>query len=210
MGCQEASPPGITRYRMDNFFGFFDFTRPGRGYVDDSVYPPFIRYWRRYGRNFFRLIQLNLLYAVVTLPVYVWLVSLINVVSTQSGGGILSTLGALCMYVAVDWPDWVPAALFAASTLMLGPASAALSCAALNCAWDRPGLFWPRVWEAFRDNWRQALPIGILDVLVCYITLFYFVDGVTVYGSLGIVLRTCWGCLCCCMAWCGCICTRSW
>ena len=53
--------------------GFLDFTKPGIDAVDDNVYPPFIRFWKRYGRNFLPLLQLNLVYALMTLPLYVWL-----------------------------------------------------------------------------------------------------------------------------------------
>ena len=140
---------------MSNLPGFLDFTRPGPGFVDDSQLHPFVRFWKRYGRHFFKLLQVNLVYALVTLPVYGWLMSLINAVTTQTGGGVVSVLGSLLLYVALGWPVWLRAALVGGSILLLGPATAALGRAALDCAWSRPGLFWPNFWEAWGRSWRS-------------------------------------------------------
>ncbi len=166
---------------MSNLPGFLDFTRPGPGFVDDSQLHPFVRFWKRYGRHFFKLLQVNLVYALVTLPVYGWLMSLINAVTTQTGGGVVSVLGSLLLYVALGWPVWLRAALVGGSILLLGPATAALGRAALDCAWSRPGLFWPNFWEAWRRSWRQALPVGLADVLAVFATLYYLVDGETFF-----------------------------
>ena len=80
---------------MGDFPGFFDFTRPGRGDIDDNRYHPFIRFWRRYGRHFTRLLCVNALYALITLPVFVWLMSLINAAAMDMGIGAIS-VWALC------------------------------------------------------------------------------------------------------------------
>lgn len=177
---------------MSNLPGFLDFTRPGPGFVDDSQLHPFVRFWKRYGRHFFKLLQVNLVYALVTLPVYGWLMSLINAVTTQTGGGVVSVLGSLLLYVALGWPVWLRAALVGGSILLLGPATAALGRAALDCAWSRPGLFWTNFWEAWRRSWRQALPVGLADVLAVFATLYYLVDGETFFGAAGGVLKVLW------------------
>lgn len=173
---------------------FLDFTKPGSGDVDDNAYPPFIRFCRRYGRHFLQLLQLNLLYALLTLPVYVWLTSLLNVNAAQSGG-IVSMLGSLLLYFAMDWPVPVLIGLLAVSALLLGPATAAMTHAALNCAWDRPGMFWPEFREAWKVNWKQALPIGLLDVFACFATIYYFVDGTAIFGSAGSAVKLVWAVL---------------
>ena len=80
---------------MGDFPGFFDFTRPGRGYIDDNRYHPFIRFWRRYGRHFTRLMCVNALYALITLPVFVWLMSLINAAAMDMGIGAISVMGTV-------------------------------------------------------------------------------------------------------------------
>ena len=176
---------------MNGWPGFPDFTKPGNDAVDDSVYPPFIRFWKRYGRNFLPLLQLNLFYALLTLPLYVWLTSLINANAAQSGG-IVTMLGTLLLYYATKLPAPVLVLLVGASALLLGPATAALSYAALNCAWDRPGMFWPGFWDAWKTNWKQAFPIGLLDVFACFATVYYFVDGNAVFGALGGTVKLLW------------------
>lgn len=177
---------------MGDLPGFLDFTRPGNDCVDDSRYHPFVRFWKRYGRNFLKLLQLNLVYAVLTLPIYVWMMSLINGVLAQATGSVVSLLGSVLLYAVMSWPSWLLALLVGVSIVLLGPATAALSYAALNCAWDRPGLFWPGFRQAWKENWKQALPIGLADAVVCFSTLYYLVDGVTAFGNLGAVLRILW------------------
>lgn len=177
---------------MDNGLpGFLDFTRPGRDAVDDSVYPPFIRFWKRYGRNFMQLLQVNLVYALITLPLYGWLTSLINANAAQSGG-IVTLLGPLLLYFAMDWPAPVIIGLIAVSVLLLGAATAAMTYAVLDCAWDRPGMFWPGFREAWKSNWKQALPVGILDVFACFATIYYVIDGEAVFGVFGGAVRVIW------------------
>lgn len=172
---------------------FLDFTRPGNDLVDDMRYPPFIRFWRRYGRNFLKLIQLNLLYSLMTLPIYVWITSLLNGASVQKGGGVFTLLGSLLLSGVMDWPAPVLIVLVLGAILLLGPATAALTYAALNCAWDRPGLFWAGFWEAFRENWKQAMLFGILDVFAMFATAYYMIDGRAAFGSAGVVLMAVWG-----------------
>ena len=177
---------------MDNGWpGFLDFTRPGSGLVDDNAYPPFIRFWKRYGRHFMKLLQVNLLYALITLPIYGGLLSVVNANAAQSGG-IVTLLGPLLLYFAMDWPTPVLLALVGISALLLGPATAAMTCAVLDCAWDRPGMFWPTFWEGWKVNWKQSLPIGLLDVFACFATIYYLVDGDAVFGSYGGAVKLLW------------------
>lgn len=171
--------------------GFLDFTKPGRDMVDDNAYPSFIRFWRRYGRHFLALLQLNLAYAMLTLPIYVWLTSQLNAHAAQSGG-IVSLLGSLLLYFVMDWPAPLLIGLLALSVAVLGAATAAMTYAALNCAWDRPGMFWPGFREAWKENWKQALPIGAMDVFVCFATVYYFVDGSAVFGGMGGAVKLVW------------------
>ena len=178
---------------MGNFPGFLDFTRPGSGVViDDNRYHPFVRFWKRYGRHFTRLICVNALYALITMPVFVWLMSLINAAAMDMGIGAISVMGTVMLSIVIEWPGVILAALMILSILMMGPATAALSYATLNCAWDRPGMFWAGFWGAWKENWKQALPVGLVDILVCFGTLYYLVDANAVFGQFGTVLKIVW------------------
>lgn len=177
---------------MGDFPGFFDFTRPGHGDIDDSRYHPFIRFWRRYGRHFTRLLCVNALYALITMPVFVWLMSLINAAAMDMGIGAISVMGTVLLSVVIHWPAPVLVVLMILSILLTGPATAALSYATLCCAWDRPGMFWAGFWSAWKENWKQALPVGIVDVLVCFATLYYLVDANAVFGEFGTIMKVVW------------------
>lgn len=177
---------------MGDFPGFLDFTKPGRGYIDDNRYHPFIRFWRRYGRHLMRLIAVNALYALITMPVFVWFMSLINAAAMDMGIGAISVMGTVLMSIVMNWPGPVLAALLILSILLTGPATAALSYATLCCAWDRPGMFWSGFWSAWKENWKQALPVGIVDVLACFGTLYYLVDATAVFGAFGTAMKLLW------------------
>ena len=176
---------------MSNLFGFLDFTKPGH-FVDDNQYPPFIRFWKRYARHFIKLLSVNLLFSILTLPIYTWIMSLINVASTQSNGGVISLMGPVLMYFSMKIPTPILAVLLIGSILVSGPAAAALTYSCATLAWDKPGLFWDEFKLAFKTNWKQALPIGILDTLVCFVTIYYLVDAVTLFGTLGLIVTILW------------------
>lgn len=176
---------------MSSLFGFLDFTKPGH-FVDDSHYPPFIRFWKRYARHFVKLLSVNLFFAILTLPIYTWLMSLINVAFTQAGFGMISLLGPVLIYFSMKIPGPILAVLLIGSVLLLGPASAALSYATLTLAWDKPGLFWDEFRLAWKTNWKQALPIGFLDMLICFGTVYYLTDAIAVYQKFGVVLIVLW------------------
>lgn len=171
---------------------FLDFTRPGNDDIDDNCYPPFLRFWRRYGRHFMQLMGVNALYALITLPVFVWLISLINVAAMDMGIGTISVMGTVLLSIVIKWPPVLLTAFLLASIILTGPATAALTYAALGCAWDRPGMFWAGFWSAWKENWKQALPFGIVDALACFVTLYYLVDATAVFGGLGSVLKVIW------------------
>ena len=177
---------------MGDFFGFYNFMRPGHGEVGDEHYHPFVRFWRRYSRNFIKLINVNLVYALVTLPVYVWLVSQINVITAQVDGKTTTLLGTILLYYAMQIPTPVVIGLLVVSILLLGPSTAALTYFAMDCAWDRPGLIWSRFWSAWKTNWKQALPVGFMDFLVLLATLYYFVDGEAIFGGFSILIKIVW------------------
>lgn len=177
---------------MGDFPGFFDFTRPGRGYIDDNRYHPFIRFWKRYGRHFTRLMCVNAIYALITIPVFVWLMWLINAAAMDMGIGAVSVMGTVLLSIVIEWPDAVLVALLIVSILLTGPATAALSYATLNCAWDRPGMFWAGFWGAWKENWKQALPVGIVDVLACFATRYYLVYANFEFGQFGAVIKIVW------------------
>lgn len=55
---------------MAGLFGFFDYTRPGKGVSrDEPQKPRFLLFWELFFRKFWKLVQLNLLYIAFCLPI---------------------------------------------------------------------------------------------------------------------------------------------
>lgn len=176
---------------MSVFSRLTDFSRPGSG-KDDSEYPPFLLFWKRFGRHFSKLLFSNLLCFLVALPVIVWLCTILNVLALESTEGVVSLLSSLVLSVVMDWPQGLLIALVICSAVLLGPTFAAVSLCALDCAWDRAGLFWYRFRTAWKENFRQALPVGIADILICFSTVYYFVDGTEAFGAYNRILLVLW------------------
>lgn len=156
---------------------FLDFTRPGREGIDEDKLPPFLRFWKRYFGGFRRLLGLNALCALVSLPVYVWITTLISVSSVEQGGQVMTVLGSILLSITMSWPRWLQLSLWGLSAVLLGPVSAAATYGALGPAWGRMGIFWSDIWEAFLANFKQALPVGLMDVLAMFATHYYLAYG---------------------------------
>lgn len=171
---------------------FFDFTRPGKGAKSDENCPAFILFFRRYGRHFSKLLFANLICAIVCLPVYVWLTGIINLIVIEETGGVISVLSSVLMAIVVDWPQWILILLVVASALLCGPVNAALSHCARNCAWDIPGMFWSEFFEAFKENLKQSMMIGIFDIVLIFSSIYYLIDGRTAFGAFFPVLLIVW------------------
>lgn len=176
---------------MSVFSRLTNYSRPGSG-KDDSEYPSFILFWRRFGRHFSKLLFSNLLCFLVALPVIVWLCTILNVLAAESNEGVVSLLSTLVLSVVMDWPQELLIALVICSAILLGPTFAAVSLCALDCAWDRAGLFWYRFRIAWKENFRQALPVGIADIIICFSTVYYFVDGTAAFGEYNRFLLVLW------------------
>lgn len=55
---------------MAGIFGFFDYSKPGKGVEKDEPQKPrFLKFWELYFRKFWKLIQLNLLFVAFSLPI---------------------------------------------------------------------------------------------------------------------------------------------
>lgn len=178
------------------FPGFLDFTRPGKGADSEENCPGFILFFRRYWRHFSKLLFANLVCAFVSLPAYVWLTGIINVNAIEKTGGVISVLGSVVLAIVIDWPQWLLIFLVVLSVVLSGPVKAALSLCALNCAWGIPGMFWSNFRIALKENWKQALPIGLFDTVAEFASIYYFIDGQVSFGSCFGVLIIAWTAFC--------------
>lgn len=149
------------------------FDRPGIGPENEPPRSAFYLFFRHLTTNFYALVGLNLLLFLLALPLYVWLTTLFNIIAVEHGAGVPGMLAAVILYYLPDMPPWLGILLFLASALAWGPACAGLTYVTYRfSAGDHA---WPfsDFWDAAKANWKQAVPTGLLDLLVTYATLNY-------------------------------------
>ena len=139
------------------------------------------------------LIAANFLYFLVTLPVQIWAMIRFNGILAEQGGSLFFTVGALAAAVLGRVPVWIRTAVFILDVLLLGPATAALRYAASSAVRGRHFWVWPDLKAAALRNARQAVPVGILDVLALYGSMTYLLSGGA--GTVPAALRAGWGIL---------------
>lgn len=134
---------------MAGLFGMFNYEKPGPG-VDKNApkKKKFFVFMEIFGRKFWRLMIVNLLYLLFSLPVV--------------------THGLAC---------------------------AGLTYITRNFAREKPVFVWMDFIDTIKKNWKQALPVGIINLIITTVLVFnaytyYIADGVvsTILAALSLVL----------------------
>ena len=73
-----------------------------------------------------------------------------------------------------------------------GLAEAGMTNVARNTALDKHSFGVSDFFSTIKKNWKQALPIGFVDVLVCFGSLYYLVDGTVVFGEYASTVKIIW------------------
>lgn len=173
-----------------SLFSFLDFTKPGK----DQPEPQnrVVRFWYRYGMRFFHLLRLNLTVFVVSLPFYVWAMTMYNVYVVGEGLKGIALLPALILY-ALQWmPAWIKAILTVCSVFTWGPANAGLQYVAGRYAAGEHAWPWQDFFAAAKGNWKQGLLFGILDALVIFVSFYYLAGSETLFGAFIVPARIAW------------------
>lgn len=174
------------------FFFPPNFDRPGIGPENEPPRSGFYLFFRNLGLCFFKLIGLNFLFFLVTLPIYIWFTNQVNMIAITNGIGILGMLAAVIAYVLAGVPEPVLIIAFCASAIAYGPCCAGLCYVTQRWASGQHAWALSDFRDAFRNHFRQALPVGIADILAGYASLRYlFPDGSGAFYTDGL-LRVIW------------------
>lgn len=148
------------------FLGFGDYSKPGKGVRKDAPKKKrFFQFWELYARKFVNLIKLNLLFLLGCLPVFFSLFFLDHV-----DRGVIWLLPCIPLSITV------------------GPSMAAMTKICKCYTEEKPVFLWSDFWKAFRDNFKQAWFVGVLDttlvILLSYAFLFYYSQSSGSWGYL--------------------------
>lgn len=157
---------------MAGFFGFFDYTKPGKGIrKDEPAKTGVALYFDMLLRRFWKLMSLNLIYLVASLPAIVigWFISTYYVtwVATVAGVNVkdtVSTLSLLCIIMTIVF-------LQACGS---GPATAAMSYVARKYVNDTHSWVWSDFIDNIKSNFKQGIGVYIINVFVILMCIFGF------------------------------------
>ena len=198
---------------MAGIFGFFDYSKEGRGvYPDDPPKGPIATFFSILGRKFWKICSINLMYIVLSLPAlllsflgssYVVQAFLPNLtaeslakalesagVTLQEGVTLLdfANIQILQVYVLVAM------LMFGLSLIVVGPVLAGVTYVLRNYSREEHAFIWMDFKEQARKNLKQSLVSGAISLVVTllFIINFAFYSNSTFVsaGLLRVFLQT--------------------
>lgn len=135
---------------------FYNYSESGKGVAKNGPKKkPFFRFWELFARKFWNLITLNFVYMVTSGIVFVL------------AGFLISAQTENINYIFLGLPVIV----------LFGPATAAASQVVRKYTLEKPVFMLDEYKTAFKKNFKQALPVGIFDVIFLssfiYCIMFY-------------------------------------
>jgi uncharacterized membrane protein YesL len=155
---------------MAGFFGFFDYSRPGPGVPKDA--PPkhrFIVFFEVFSRKFWKLVTLNMIYAIFCLPVI--------------AAGIFSLLGLMNESRPLSLSEVATIMIigYAVNIFTIGPATAGFTYVLRNFSREEHAWVWSDFKEHALKNYKQAFIISLIDLLAIIVGYINF----QFYSQLG-------------------------
>ena len=136
---------------------------------------------KKYAENIWnglsRLLILNFLFFLVTIPVQAWAMTQINLITANNDLGIFFGIGAALNAALQLLPPAVHFLLFALDALAFGPMCVAMHAVVSRTVQGERVWLWPDLKKSISENWKQAMLIGVVDILVFFASLNYFVSG---------------------------------
>ena len=183
-------------------FKLFDLQREGKGISKKSAAldPGLKRFFISYKDNFGKLVSVNIFFILGNFPI-IFLIAALSGVSKnevflplsdlfQNINGIFSADGGITPYKlslfaleGLQSQSYAPSALtyifygFAALTLFtFGIVNVGTAYIIRNLVSGEPVFVWTDFWYSVKRNWKQALPFGIIDLLVSGVFIFNIVN----------------------------------
>lgn len=175
---------------MAGFFGFFDYTKPGKGVSKDDVQKTGISlYFDIFLRRFWKFMSVNLIFLVASIPAIIiayfistyavaWLASLARMEITSE---VATSLNAISLFVTVIFLQLCGS----------GPASAGMSYVLRKYVNDTHSWVFSDFIDNMKSNFKQSIGVYLINVVaVClYVVCFMFYTYM-MPGMMGLFLRT--------------------
>lgn len=185
---------------MKKIFKFIDFTKEGKGIkkedcADEKLFT-MSTFFKTLGRNFWNLTCLNFMYLLINFPIFFGLFALsgnLNIKSSAPTSLFFPQLfgisqiketpftqmfyGYLSGETLISVPTTATLIFFALTLLAIftfGIANCGMTAVLRGYTRKDPVFLTSDFFDCIATNWKQALPMGILDILFIFITTFVF------------------------------------
>lgn len=175
---------------MSGFFGFFDYTKPGRGVrKDEPEKTGFALYFDIFFKRIWKIISLNLFYILASIPAIIIAFFLSNYFI-----GTLLTLSGINIDADISFALSILYLLLTVIILQItgsGPASVAMNYVLRKYVNDTHSWVWSDFIDNIKSNFKQGMGVYLVNVLVlslCVIGLLFYTF--VMKGMLAYVFRT--------------------
>ncbi len=196
---------------MPGIFGFFDYTKEGKGvYPDEPPRGPVVGFLSILGRKFWKIIQINLMYLLFSLPViFVAIFVSTLLINWMFPGVTVDTLANLIAATGFEPAEGIAIESYAASQLViiylifgmtlmglslvvLGPVHAGFTYVLRNYAREEHAFIWMDFKEQFAVNFKQSLGSMFISLVVTALLVFDFAFcfNTLEFGILRTILMT--------------------
>lgn len=178
---------------MAGFFGFFDYSKPGRGISKDEPQKTGIAlYFDILLRRFWKFITLNLLYLLFSVPA-------LAVIFFLSSEAVMRLASAVIDFSKISadesralWLLTITLSSIVFAVFGSGAARGALSYVMNNFVNDRHSWIWSDFWEHLKKNFIQGTVVFVIDMvaLVLFSVSIYFYSYCMPQKYLSLALRS--------------------
>ena len=147
---------------MAGFFGFFDYSKPGPGVPKDApAKPAIVVFFEVFGRKFWNLLKLNMMFFIFNLPAFI--ISLILVDWIYQMFGVETTGDMLSDFV---FRMFGASLILCFNMITVGPAQAGFTYVLRNYSREEHAFLWWDFKKTALKNFKQSMIISVIDFFV--------------------------------------------
>ncbi len=178
---------------MAGFFGFMDYTKPGKG-VDanapqkHAIFQFFELYWRKFSK----LIFINIIYFILLAPIitYLYTISISFIVEWLhiEVTDISTVMFQLLFTMATSMPQWLRIFLIVLSLVLYGPATAGMTFMLRSYAREEHA-WMTDFYHRAKANFKQSVFFGLFDAVIFLLFRFnltFIMQGLFSGQSVGL------------------------
>lgn len=129
---------------------FGNYEKAGSGIAKEtSQKKPFFRFWEILGRKFWKLMELNMILCLSVLPLVIALAAVFYLGQSYTGAA-LTVAGVMIVLFAV----------------IFGPTIAAVTKVLRFFTLEKPCFIMDTYWKTFKSSFKQACPLGLIDLML--------------------------------------------